>query len=96
MGSLTGGSAEEAALSSLPEATGLRVGVAAVSLLPPFQFRARPGPKFPRFHHFRGLKKQSGPLRELLQAALSLRSDVTGPLTCPGCMSEMYMVLFCR
>lgn len=52
-GTLTGGSAEEAAFSSLTEATRLRVRVAAVSLFPPFELRRRPRAKFPRFHHFR-------------------------------------------
>lgn len=50
-GTLTGGSAEEAAFSSLTEATRLRVRVAAVSFFPPL--RRRPRAKFPRFHHFR-------------------------------------------
>ncbi len=53
-GNLTGGSAEEAAFSSLSKPTRLRVGVAAVSFLPPFEFRPGAGSKFPRFHHFRG------------------------------------------
>lgn len=52
-GTLTGGSAEEAAFSSLTKATRLRVGVAAVSFFPPFKLRRRPRAKFPRFHHFR-------------------------------------------
>lgn len=50
---LTGGSAEEAAFSSLSKATCLRVRVAAVSFLPPFELRPGAGPKFPRFDHFR-------------------------------------------
>lgn len=74
-GKLTGGSAEEAAFCGLPKATRLRVGVTAVSLLPPFEFGPRPGFKFPRFDHFRGLKYSRYPDKYAvqLQMTLSLR-----------------------
>lgn len=51
---LTAGSAEEAAFRSLSKTVRLRVGVATVSFLPSFELGPRPGPKLPRFDHFRG------------------------------------------
>lgn len=53
---LTGGSAEEAAFSSLSKTIWSRVWVATVPFLPPFKLRPCPWPKFPRFDHFWGLK----------------------------------------
>lgn len=83
MEKLTGGSAEEAAFSSLPKATRLRVWVATVSFLPPFEFGPCPRPKLPRFHHFRGRKYSRYP-KCMCSSRWRCRfaSDVTGFLTC--------------
>lgn len=51
---LTGGSAEEAAFSSLSKTIWFRVWVATVPFLPPFKLWPCPWPKFPWFDHFWG------------------------------------------